>query len=205
MALDTYADLKTSITKWLDKSDTTTTNYVPDMIALAEAYFNRELRVDDMNFATASLTVTDGVATIPTGTRSILSVRETGSDHAQIKPKPMDEIERYEDLSTGFYQYYARFGGELHFWPRKSGTVRLRGRKSLEALSDSNTSNWLLEKHSDAYLYQALASGEAFNTNDERMPMWKALAQQAVDQINGEEVLFHEDALTPTPSTGIAV
>lgn len=207
MALDTYANLQTSILKWLDKSDTTTTAYVPDMIAMAEAYFNRKLRVRDMEAVaeSGSTSVTNGVASLPSDFRAVISVRETASEHYQIRPKPMDQLEMYEDLSTGKIQFYDVLGEEIHFWPRTTTTVRLRYLQAIPALSDSNTSNWLLEKHPDVYLYQSLACGEAFVTNDERVAMWKAMAEQALAGVEMEDIHLHQDALTPTVSTGVAV
>ena len=41
--------------------------------------------------------------------------------------------------------------------------------------------------------------------NDSRVAMWKAKAEQALDQIEMEDIHLHQDALTPTVSTGVAV
>ena len=208
MALDTYANLQTSILKWLWRTgDTDTTAYVPDMIEMAEAYFNRKLRTRDMEAVaeSGSTTVTSGVASLPADFRAVASLREVSTEHFQIKPKPIDQIEMYEDLSTGKLQFYDVLGGEIHFWPRSSTTVRLRYLQAIPALSDSNTSNWLLLKHPDLYLFQSLASGEAFNMNDQRVAMWKAKAAEALDDIMDEEIHLHQDGLTPTPSVGVAV
>lgn len=208
MALSTYAELKTSIAKWLWRAgETDTEDYIPDMIEMAEAYFNRNLRVRDMEAVadSGSTTVTAGVASLPSDFRAVLSVRETATEHYQIKPKPIDQIEMFEDISTGKLQFYDVLGGEMHFWPRVDTTVRLRYAQSIPALSDSNTSNWLLTKHPDLYLYQALACGEAFNMNDSRVAMWKAMAEQAMSDVTMEDVHLHQDALTPTASTGVVI
>ncbi len=206
MALDSYTALKTSIEKWLWRTgDTDLAAYAPDMIQMAEAHFNRRLRVRDMEAVEASLAVTAGVATLPAGFRAIKSIRETGSDHSRITPRPIDDIERFEDLSTGRMQFYAIVGGEIHVWPRATGTVRLRYVKALEALSDSNASNWLLEKHPDLYLHQSLVSGEAFNMNDQRVAMWKAKADMTLADIEREDTLENLDALAMTPSASVAV
>lgn len=207
MAMSNYTELQASILKWLWRTgDTDTTAYVPDMIELAEAYFNRRLRVRDMEAVadSGSTTVTDGVATLPSDFRAVISVRETTYEHYQIIPKPMDELERFEDITSGHLCYYDVLGGEIHFWPRVTTTVRLRYLQSIPDLA-SNPTNWLLTKHPDAYLYQSLACGEAFNMNDARVAMWKAKAEQAIDQIELEDVHLHQDALTPTVSTGVAV
>lgn len=205
MALDNYGALKESITKWLWRTgDKDTEQFAPDLVTLAEAHFSRKLRVREME-AVATLPVVDGVATLPTGFRAVKSVRETGADHSRITPKPIDELERYEDLSAGLLQFYDLVGDEIHFWPRAATTVRLRYVKTLDALGDTNASNWLLLKHPDLYLYQSLACGEAFNMNDQRVAMWKAKAQMAMAEVSDEDIHENIDAIAPTPSVGVAV
>ena len=43
MAIGTFAELKTATANWLDRSDLT--DRIPEFIALAEARFNRVLRI----------------------------------------------------------------------------------------------------------------------------------------------------------------
>ena len=43
MAISTFAELKTAAANWLDRSDLT--DRIPEFIALAEARFNRILRI----------------------------------------------------------------------------------------------------------------------------------------------------------------
>jgi len=206
MALDSFTNLKASLAKWLWRTgETDTETYIPDMIAMAEAHFNRVLKCREMVATDSALVVTDGVATLPGGFRAMLSIRETAYNHDRIKPKPIDDIERFDDISTGCLQFYAIVGSEIHFWPRTSSTVRMRYRKSLDALTDANTSNWLLEAHPDIYLYQCCISGEAFNLNDQRVAMWKAKVAEAINDLNEQQVLENEDALAMSPSGGIAV
>lgn len=206
MAIDTYSGLKTSIATWLWRAgETETEAYIPDMIIMAEAHFNRVLNARQMEAVDGALSVVDGVASLPAGFRKVLSLRETAYDHVRILPKPIDELERFEDISTGRLQFYAIVGSELHFWPRVSATVRLRYKTALAPLSDANTSNWLLAAHPDAYLYQSLANGEAFNMNDQRVAMWKAKAQMVLQEIERERVLENMDALAPAPGVGVAI
>ncbi len=201
-----YSGLVTAMAKWLWRTgDTDTEAYIPDMISMAEAEFSRTLRTRDMEAVVSSLAVVDGVASLPSDFRALLSVRETSYEHYQIKPKPIDQLEMYEDITSGKLCFYDVVGSELHFWPRVTTTIRLRYRQAIPNLSDSNTSNWLLQKHPDVYIYRALACGEAFNMNDGRVAMWKAKAEQALDQIEMEDAGVHEDALPPTVSTGVAV
>ena len=52
MAINTYATLQTAVISWLDRSDMKTggelEGKVPEFIALAEALFNRALRIRAM-------------------------------------------------------------------------------------------------------------------------------------------------------------
>jgi hypothetical protein len=56
----------------------------------------------------------------------------------------------------------------------------------LPALSDSNTSNWLLEHYPDAYLYGSLIHSAPYLKDDARLQVWAALYQSAIDAINAE-------------------
>ena len=65
MALDTYANLKTSIANYLNRDDLTT--YLPDFISLAEARHGRDLRLRIMeNVGTASATGGQNYIDLPT-------------------------------------------------------------------------------------------------------------------------------------------
>ena len=51
-------------------------------------------------------------------------------------------------------------------------------------LSDTQTSNWVLEYHKDVYLYSALKHSAPFLAEDNRLAVWAALYQAAIDRIN---------------------
>jgi len=53
-------------------------------------------------------------------------------------------------------------------------------------LSDSTTTNWLLEYYPDAYLYGSLVHSAPYLKEDARLQTWAALYQSAVDAINNE-------------------
>jgi len=65
-------------------------------------------------------------------------------------------------------------------------------RASIPALSDSNTSNWLLEEAPDAYLYGTLMQTAPWLREDERVAMWGSLYTQAIQSVNKDgEVAKH--------------
>ena len=205
MALSTYDELQTSMAKWLWRTgETDTEAYIPDMITMAEAHFNRVVRCDDMDAVSATLAVTSGAATMPTGFRQMRSVRSVDSPGCKLTYRPVDYIENLDDANTSEPKYWTRIGSELHIWPRVTTTLRLRYRTVIPALADDNTSNWLLVKHPDLYLNGGLAMGEAFNMNDERIGFWKNETARIIGEINGENFLIAEDGLE-MPASGAVI
>jgi hypothetical protein len=176
MALANYSDLLTAVAGWLNRSDLTAT--IPDFIKLAEAEFNRTLRTIEME-ATSSLTVTSGVSNLPAdflGARSIF-VANTVLDY--ITPG-----EALEDDSTGTPIFYTIVDGQFVFRPSNSTTATLYYYQSIPALTASNTTNWLMTKHPDLYLFATCAQAEVYVWNDPRLPMWKARTEELLEQIN---------------------
>jgi hypothetical protein len=62
MALSTYAELKSSVADWLNRSDLTTA--IPDFISLAEAQMERKLRTRQM-ISRASATISTEYSALP--------------------------------------------------------------------------------------------------------------------------------------------
>ncbi|MEL7445093.1 MAG: hypothetical protein AAGK02_04685 [Pseudomonadota bacterium] len=196
MAISDFSELKAAIAEWLWKTgETSTTAAIPDMIAMAEGHFNRRLTVRKMDAVEASLTITSGVATLPTGFRSLKSLRLTDSPYTKVSYKPIDWIESQDPANTRPPEFYDRVGDELIMWPPTSATARLRYRKAFTVLSDAAPTNWLLTAHPDLYLMASLSYGTAFGVSDDRIPIFKALAQQALDEINIEDRNLNEDGV----------
>jgi len=57
VAISTYSELKTAVANWINRDDLTTR--IPDFIVLAEAQFNRELRIRGMEGRYTADTVAD--------------------------------------------------------------------------------------------------------------------------------------------------
>ena len=68
--------------------------------------------------------------------------------------------------------------------PDGSYTLRMEYYQKIPALSDSNTSNWLLEKHPDVYLHSALFYANKFLRDPEGMAIAKADLDEALAEIS---------------------
>jgi len=187
MALDgTYSGLQASVADWLNRADLTT--QITDFIALGEARVNRVLRVLQMEtFSTgASSTSAQGFGTVgfPTDWLQTRTLRLANPTRGQQLLEYVGE-EELDDLQTqgltGNTRYYTIINGEFQLLPAPSASVNyvLRYYAKIPALSVSNTSNWLLLKSPDLYLYSSLLGAEAYLKDDERLTIWGA-AQQTI-------------------------
>jgi hypothetical protein len=96
---------------------------------------------------------------------------------------------KYRNLNTsGKPAYYAITAGEIEVYPVPDGTytAELYYYRTIPALSDSNTSNWLLENYADCYLYGSLVHSAPYLREDARIQTWAALYKNAIDSINLE-------------------
>ena len=161
MALSTYAELKTSIANWLNRSDLTS-EIADDFIKLTEADFNAKLRIRQME-QIDTVTINAETVTVPTG---FISVRSfyilSGNKYPLEYLTPSNLFETRGGSRTGRPRAYTieadneteqfRFGPS----PDTSYTGYLSYYKAIAALSDSDTSNYILSTHPNIYLYGSL-------------------------------------------------
>jgi len=187
MALATYANLKTSIANWLNRSDLTT-EIAEDFIVLTEADFNSKLRVRKM-ISSTSITIDSETESIPS---DFLQVRdffilEGGTKNAlkYITPAQMDQIRG--SSTTGMPSAYTILGDNFRFAPIPSSayTGTLNYYAKFSALSDANTSNYILTSHPAIYLYGALYHAANFlgGIDPQRLQQWQSMYTTAMERL----------------------
>jgi len=187
MAITTYAELKTAIADFLNRDDLTSA--IPNFIALAEADFNRKIRHWRME-GRSSATIDTQYSGIPADWLETIRFNistDSGTQRLElISHAEMAERRHQKDDTAGTPQFYAMSGGQFEVAPTpdESYTADLLYYQTIDALSDSNTSNWILTYHPDAYLYTALVHSAPYLNEDQRATTWAALSQSAVDGIN---------------------
>lgn len=67
--------------------------------------------------------------------------------------------------------------------PSWGGPITLVYRQGLPPLSNDASTNWLLKKAPDLYLYATLLEFEPFLRNDDRLQMWEAKLAQKINDI----------------------
>lgn len=198
MALDNYSDLKTAIADWLERSDLS--SHVDSFIRLAEARHKREIRIREMQ-QRDTLTIAEddryeelsGLANTFLDLKGIrIRVPTTGSgrrfvrDLTQITP---DEMVKRSIKDAAAPNYFTVWEDTLEFDTKmdQDYTAEVFYYSELTALSTDNQTNALLTRAPDCYLYAALSATAPFLLNDERIPVWEGLYQQARDTLNRSE------------------
>jgi hypothetical protein len=186
MPITTYAELKTNIADFLNRDDLTSVSST--FISLAEADLNRQIRHwRQEKRSTASIDTQ--YSAIPADMLEVIRFYITSGDTRPLELISQAEMldRKFRNLNTsGQPAYYAVTAGELEVYPVPDGTYtsELYYFGKTPALSDSNTSNWILEHYPDAYLYGSLIHSAPYLKDDARIQVWAALYQSAIDSIN---------------------
>lgn len=185
MALDTYADLQSAIADWLDRADYTAR--IPDFIRMAEAEFDRVLRVPDMEARAIAQTVAGAERlTLPTDCAGLKSVSLLADIAVPLEGAPVAELHAmYGRAYSARPSAYAVSDGQLWFGPLPDGAyqVQLVYWRRIPALTTAAPSNWLLAKHPDLYLLASVMQAELYGWNDNRLPLLKARVDEIIAQI----------------------
>ena len=189
MAISNYTELKTAVANWLDRDDLT--DRIPEFIALAEARFNRVLRLRSMETKeTASTVAGQRNLALPT---SYIQMR-----NFQINTSPLTTLsyvtpEIYDRVwggsTTGTPKFYTILANEVSFGPIPASVqeVEMLFYKKFDNLSVTTTTNWLITNAPDIYLYGTMLEAEPFIMNDERVPLWAQALQQAVSDLQEQD------------------
>ncbi len=192
MPFDSYAGLQAEIGDYLARTDLTAK--IPTFISLAEAKFNRNLFVRQMEQrATAlvyPLSAEPEYISLPLDFQSMRRVRLSSvSGKPRLDFRSGVQIDEYRQNTAdvgGQPQFFTIFGDEIELCPtpQDSYTIEMIYRKNIPSLSDSNTTNWLLALAPDAYLYGALLESAPYIKDDDRIGVWAAGLTSVVDGLN---------------------
>jgi hypothetical protein len=188
VALLTYSDIKSSVSDWLVRDDLTDRS--ADFIALAESRLNRELRVREM-ISQATGTISTQTIQIPGDFVEVLRLTLDTSADMPLEYRPVEDSEiRVAGSTSGQPSWFSVIGSNLKLYPIPDGSYdyTLDYYATIPALSDTNTTNWLLEKAPDIYLFGALSEAAPFLMDDARVPFWESRFQAAKRSLNSAEI-----------------
>lgn len=164
MALDSYNDLVTEVADWLNRDDVTSSK-VDTFIKLVEQDFFRRLRAP-LNEKQVSIVV-DTVTTTYTLPADFIEVKELNNTLSDAPPLERISLQDFKSFgavdsgATAWPVYFARDYDKLVFYPiTGENTLSFTYYFLPAALTSSNTSNEVLSKAPDLYLFGCLAMAE---------------------------------------------
>ena len=189
MAISNYSELQTAVANWLDRDDLTAR--IPEFIALAEARFNRVLRLRSMESKqTASTIAAQRNYNLPA---SYIQMRNFQLNTSPITTLSYVTPEIYDRLwggsQGGTPKFYTIVADEISLGPVPGSviTMEMLFYKRFTDLSDAAPTNWLLTNAPDIYLYGSMLEAEPFIMNDERVSLWSSALSEAVSQIQEQD------------------
>jgi len=189
MAISTYSELQTAVANWLDRDDLSAR--IPEFISLAEARFNRLLRLRSMESKQTASTVS--------GQRNYnLPASYIQMRNFQLNTSPITTLsyvtpEIYDRLwggsTGGIPKFYTIVADEISLGPIPGSvmTMEMLFYRRFDNLSASTTTNWLLTYAPDIYLYASMLEAEPFIMNDERVPLWATALDRAISDMQEQD------------------
>jgi hypothetical protein len=205
MTLANRGDLVDAISSYLwDRDDILV--QIPTFIKLAEAEMNRRLSVRK-KFLRVTLTVDAEYVDLPDDYGGIIALELNTDPPVQprmMTPDGLMQERAGQGTTTGKPYAVAIVGDQLRFFyaPDDSHTAELQYYQGLTALVADADTNWILDKHPDAYLYGALVHSAPWLRDDERLSpfgtLFTAIMEDIVTQSQLEEL---GPAMQMMPST----
>tara|TARA_R110002020_G_scaffold190192_1_gene389653 strand:+ start:46 stop:672 length:627 start_codon:yes stop_codon:yes gene_type:complete len=189
MAIGTYSELQTAVANWLDRDDLT--DRIPEFIALAEARFNRVLRLRSMEAKyTADTVAGQRNLALPTGYIQMRNFQVNSSPLttlSYVTPEIYDRL--WGGSTSGTPKFYTILANEISFGPTPATVmeVEMLFYKKFDNLSPSATTNWLITNAPDIYLYGSMLEAEPFIMNDERVQLWATALQRGVTDLQEQD------------------
>lgn len=186
MAISTYSELQTACANWLSRVDLT--SRIPEFIALAEAKIQRTLRVRQME-ERSTATATEWMS-LPTDYLEMRNVKLTGTPNVELTLISPGQADGLYTSASDKPMFYVLQANQLRLVPAPDAatyTVEMIYFKKIPALSDTNTTNWLLTDAPDAYLYGTVTEALVMVQDDGRAAGASAAFARVIEDLHREE------------------
>lgn len=177
MAINSFDTLSARIAQYLKRQDLAA--LIPDFISLAEETFDKTIYTKDRRVSYIFTPMQD-VNSLPSDWRRVIEVYMFG--------KLLDFFP--DDFNSQHIRHgYQIQGNQIIFAVPQLGLTRIDYYQTLEALSDSNESNWLLESSPSCYLYGTLCQAAIYMRDDARLAQWSGLLDLAISNLSDDDEL----------------
>lgn len=174
-----YTGLQAAIATYMHRTDLG--SFIPTAIQLAEGGLFRELSPPETETIVTGVTV-GGYAVLPSDFGSVrkLTVTANGKTHKVEYYSPPD-VGNESDAVLGYFTFEA---GKLRIYGTSDGQAyTLHYLPGMGALSDTNTSNWLLANAPDLYLYASCLECAKYIRDDQEGIKLQTLVTAMTDSV----------------------
>lgn len=180
-----YSTLQSAIADWLNRQDLTA--QIPTFIQFCEADLNNRLRCREQ-IVRAEATSNNEFVQLPSDWVEAINLQIVDGQNP-LRYVTLDEADiikhehRYQRVHA-----YSLMNGAIELVPEPSDNVDIEMvyYRNIPALSDTNTSNWLLARAPDVYLYGALTHAAPFLLDDQRIQVFGGIYAGRVSALNEE-------------------
>ena len=190
MAISTYTNLKSTIADFLNRSDLD--SVIPTFIDLAEAQMNRDIRHWEMeNLVSGQQSQGDKYMQVPADWLETIRFIVTTDNPSTLELASLSAIadkRQNTNDAAGTPRFYSHVRGEFELFPTpdEDTDFELLYYQKIPSLSDSTTTNWLLDYAPDVYLYGSLLHSAPYLKDDDRLNLWAQMYSAAVVQLNAQ-------------------
>lgn len=183
--ITTYTELQAAIASQMHRTDLT--SKLPDFIQLAEKLIFRELSVSELETSTSG-TATEFIS-FPADLGEINRLEITyGGMKSTIDYTSPNGIEALT-AAPGVPARYTVQGNQIRLIPAPSGTITytLYYTPNVTPLSDTNSTNWILENAPDLYLYGACVEAARYLFDDESVGRYRDYVAVLLDSVRRKD------------------
>ncbi len=183
MTIATHSELVTELEAYLDRADYTAR--IPTFIKLTEVKLNRILDDPDMEVR-ATVTATGQYTALPVDFKRLIGVSVGGPDYSLAQTSGT-AITSMDQTNTGDPRAYAIVDGSITFAPSSTNSaISILYARTIPSLTAASPTNWLLTRAPDLYLFGGLIQASILGWDDERVPGFKALFDEAVTEMRSD-------------------
>lgn len=177
-----YATLLTRFTTWVKRTDQTA-NF-PDFLTMAEAKFNRVLRVTEMETPFSGTPDANYEIAQPADFQAFKAVWPTATPQVFLSAAPLETVMALQNVASNPTKY-AINGTAIRF----DGTTSVTGvyYKTVPGLQ-ANTTNWLETLAPDLYLAGVLAEAYALMEDGARAAVWSGQRDLLLQQLQDNDM-----------------
>ena len=185
MAITSYSTLISAVSDWSDRTDVD--SRIPDFIAIFEDHVNSDYSFAGMEGQT-TLSQSAGKYDLPDDFSHIRSVSFSYADETRpLKSVSTSVFDSIMPRSGSAPIAYLKKGGSVYIAPDNGTDLTVRYYAKIPALTVSNTTNWLLESHPNAYLWGVLAEVYAYTRNEQEEANCRARAENILRSIQQKD------------------